>query len=110
MSFCLDTYLQQSDDYTVFASKISFKEAKKIINQNSKEVIHVKPGDKILGVRIIGIPPIPVGINEDKGTVVITYTKPCHGTAAIELPVANEDIEEIRELKKRYSNNVKKSS
>ena len=99
MSFCLDTYLQQSDDYTVFASKISFKEAKKIINQNSKEVIHVKPGDKILGVRIIGIPPIPVGINEDKGTVVITYTKPCHGTAAIELPVEKNDIEEIRKLR-----------
>ena len=99
MSFCLETYLQQSDDYKVFGSKISFKEAKKLINENSKEVIHVKPGDKVLGVRIIGIPPIPVGINEDKGTVVITYTKPCHGTAAIELPVGESDIEDIRALK-----------
>ena len=98
MSFCLDTYLQQSDDYIVYASKVSFKEAKKIIGEHSKEVIAVKPGDKILGVRIIGVPPIPVGINEDKGTVVISYTKPCHGTAAIELPVEKSDIEDIRAL------------
>jgi hypothetical protein len=95
MSFCLETYLQQSDNYKILLAQSTFKEARKVIKENSKEIIHVKPGEKILGVRIIGIPPIPIGINKDKGTVVITYTKPCNGTGAIELPVSEEDLKDI---------------
>lgn len=95
MSFCLDTYLQQSEDYEILLAQSTFKKAREIIKKRAKEVIHVKPGEKILGVRIIGIPPIPIGINKDKGTVVITYTKPCNGTGAIELPVSEEDLKDI---------------
>ena len=51
-----------------------------------------------MGARIIGIPPIPVGINNDKGTIILSYTKPCHGTAAIELPVDDEELENIRKI------------
>ncbi len=98
MSFCLETYLQQSDDYTILVARSGVKECYKLIRENSKEIIHVNPGDKILGARLIGIPPIPVGINEDKGTILITYTKPCHGTAAIELPLKAEEIEDIRKM------------
>ncbi len=98
MSFCLDTYLQQSDDYNVLIARSGVKQCYKLIKDNSKEIIHVNPGDKILGARLIGLPPIPVGINEDKGTILITYTKPCHGTAAIELPVDEKEIESIRKM------------
>ena len=98
MSFCLETYLQQSDDYEVLLSRAGFKECAEIIKKKSNEVIYINPGDKVLGVRIIGIPPIPVGINKDKGTIIISYTKPCHGTAAIELPVNDEEIENIRKI------------
>lgn len=66
--------------------------------KKSNEVLYINPGDKVLGARIIGIPPIPVGINKDKGTIIISYTKPCHGTAAIELPVNDEEIENIRKI------------
>jgi len=98
MSFCLETYLQQSDDYNILLSRVGFKDCAKVIEDKSNEVLYIKPGDKILGARIIGIPPIPVGINKDKGTIIISYTKPCHGTAAIELPVNDEEIENIRKI------------
>lgn len=98
MSFCLDTYLQQSDDYEIHASKAGFKDCAMIIRFKSQEIVNVKPGESILGVRVIGIPPIPIGINNEKGTVLIPYTKPCHGTAVVELPISKEDIKEIRKL------------
>lgn len=98
MPFCLDTYLQQSDDYEVLLSRAGFKECAKIIKERATEVLYINPGDKVLEVRIIGIPPIPVGINNDKGTIIISYTKPCHGTAAIELPVEEKEIENIRKI------------
>lgn len=98
MSFCLETYLQQSDDYEILASQAGFKDCAMIIRYKAPEVVKIKPGDEVLGVRIIGIPPIPIGINEEKGTVLIPYTKPCHGSAVIELPVESEEFDKIREL------------
>ncbi len=98
VSFCLETYLQQSDDYKVLAKNSGVKECYKIIEKESDELIHVNPGDKVLGARLIGLPPIPVGINEAEGTILITYTKPCHGTAAIELPVDKEELISIRKM------------
>ena len=98
MSFCLETYLQQSDDYEVLLSKAGFKDCAKTIKEKSDEVIYINAGEKVLGARLIGIPPIPVGINVDKRTIIISYTKPCHGTAAIELPVEENDIKEIRKV------------
>ena len=98
VSFCLETYLQQSDDYKVLAKNSGVKECYKIIEAESDELIHVNPGDKVLGARLIGLPPIPVGINEAEGTILITYTKPCHGTAAIELPVDKEELISIRKM------------
>jgi hypothetical protein len=98
MSFCLDTYLQESDDYEVLLSRAGFKDCAKIIKEKATEVLYINPGEKVLGVRMIGVPPIPVGVNKDEGTIIISYTKPCHGTAAIELPVVDEEIENIRKI------------
>ena len=98
MSFCLETYLQQSDDYKVLLARAGFKECAKIIKEKAEEVVHVNPGDKVLGVRLIGIPPIPVGLCPSRCTILISYTKPCHGTAAIEIPVKTEDMNSIREI------------
>ena len=74
------------------------KQCYKLIEENAKEIIHVNPGDKVLGARLIGLPPIPVGINEEEGTILITYTKPCHGTAAIEIPISPEEIQSVRDM------------
>lgn len=98
MSFCLELYLQQSDDYEILLAQKGFKDCAKLIEKEAKEVVYVKAGEKILEARLIGIPPIPVGINSEKGTILLSYTKPCQGTSAIEIPVAQEEIEKIRKL------------
>ena len=37
-------------------------------------IVYIKPGDQVLGVRVIGIPPIPIGFDHEKGTVFLPYT------------------------------------
>ncbi|MCK9150835.1 DUF1894 domain-containing protein [Methanobacterium alcaliphilum] len=96
MSFCLETYLQQSDDYDIHMKMAGFKDCAQFIEKKSPEVIHIKPGEKIMGARIIGVPPIPIGVNKEKGTVMMPYTKPCYGTAVVEFPVEKEEVEKIR--------------
>lgn len=96
--FCLETYIRESDNYRILISRAAFKECAKIIEKEAREVVHVQPGAKILGTRIIGVPPIPVGLDEDNSMVMIPYTKPCYGTAVVELPVDSEEIKKIRLL------------
>lgn len=98
MTFCLETYLQESENYEILISRAGFKDCIKVIEDHAPETIHVKPGEKILGVRIIGIPPITIGIDEKKGTITLPYTKPCYGTAVVELPVDKEEIVNIKAL------------
>ncbi len=98
MTFCLDTYLQESEDYEILISRSGFKDCTRVIEERFTETIHVNPGEKILGVRIIGIPPITLGIDEDKSTIALPYTKPCYGTAVVELPVNKEQMDEIKSL------------
>ncbi|MGB9844204.1 DUF1894 domain-containing protein [Methanothermobacter tenebrarum] len=98
MSFCLETYLQQSEDYKIHISKAGFRECAKLIKERARKVLYVKAGEKILGARVIGIPPIPIGINKEKNTVMIPYTKPCYGTAVVEIPVKGEEIEKIEKV------------
>ncbi|WP_409200999.1 DUF1894 domain-containing protein [Methanobrevibacter sp. DSM 116169] len=98
MSFCLETYLQQSDDYEILLNQAGFKDCAMLIRYKADEVINVKPGDVVLGVRIIGIPPIPIGILKHESKVLIPYTKPCHGTSVVELPIGEDEINNIRKL------------
>lgn len=96
--FCLETYLQESEDYDILIARAGFKDCTKVIEENASEIIYVNPGDKVLGARIIGIPPISIGINEEKGTILFPYTKPCHGTAVVEIPVGQEEIDTVKAL------------
>lgn len=96
MSFCLETHLQQSDDYEILIKQAGFKDCAKLIEEKGKSIIYINPGEKILGARIIGLPPIPIGINDEKGTVMMPYTKPCYGTAVVELPIGAEEIDKIK--------------
>ena len=98
MSFCLELHLQQSEDYKIITKNVGFKDAKKVIEKHSPNKVYVKAGEKILGARIIGIPPIPIGINDAESKVTLPYTKPCHGTAVVELPLEKDEIEKIRAI------------
>ncbi|MGC9517999.1 MAG: DUF1894 domain-containing protein [Methanomicrobiales archaeon] len=96
--FCLETFLKESEDYKVHMSRSGFKDCAKYIEENGKEIIHVKAGAKIVGARIIGIPPIPIGIDSEKSHIMLPYTKPCYGTAVVEVPVEMDEIKKIREI------------
>lgn len=96
MSFCLETHLQQSDNYEILIKQAGFKDCAKLIEEKAMSIVYIKPGEKILGARIIGLPPIPIGINDENGTVMMPYTKPCYGTAVVELPVGEEEIVKIK--------------
>lgn len=98
MTFCLDTYLQESENYEILISRAGFKDCKKVIEGHAPEIININAGEKVLGVRVIGIPPIPIGIDDSKGTVTLPYTKPCYGTSVVELPVDEEEIAKIKAL------------
>ncbi|MDR2874006.1 MAG: DUF1894 domain-containing protein [Methanobrevibacter sp.] len=98
MAFCLETYLQQSDDYEIFTTRAGFKECAKIIEEKAVQILYINPGDKVLGARIIGLPPIPIGVNIEKGTIILPYTKPCHGTSVIEVPAEEEEFEHLAKI------------
>ena len=98
MSFCLEIYLQESEDYTILISRAGFKDCAQIIEEYSPEVVYVKAGEKVIGTRIIGIPPIPIGIDDEKGTIILPYTKPCYGTAVVEIPLEKEERDKIRSV------------
>ncbi|WP_400253119.1 DUF1894 domain-containing protein, partial [Methanobrevibacter smithii] len=57
MSFCLDTYLQQSDNYEILASQAGFKDCARLIRFKAPEIVYVNAGEEILGSRVIGITP-----------------------------------------------------
>ncbi len=98
MAFCLESYLQQSDNYEILIKNTGFKEARAIIEKHSPKRVYVDAGAKVLGARIIGIPPIPIGINESESKITLPYTKPCHGTAVVELPIEKKEIDQIKAI------------
>ncbi|MDO5843652.1 MAG: DUF1894 domain-containing protein [Methanocorpusculum sp.] len=81
--------------YEILARNCSFKEARELIRENSSEVYEVPVGFKLLDKVIIGIPPILVGIKDNK--LIYTYTKPCHGTFIV---VVDDDPEGIASVVK----------
>jgi hypothetical protein len=95
MSFCLETYLRESEEYRILITQAGFKDCAKLIEKEAKKVVHVQAGVKILGARIIGIPPIPIGYDTKNSTIMLPYTKPCYGTAVVELPVPSEELEDL---------------
>jgi len=68
-------------NYEILAKNCSFKEARELISKECQERYEVPPGFKLLDKALIGIPPILVGIKDEK--LVYGYTKPCHGTFVV---------------------------
>ena len=80
--------------YEILAKNCSFKEARALIKQNAPECYEVPAGFKLLDKMMIGVPPLVVGISDDK--MVCTYTKPCHGTFVVVVDDDPEDIAAVR--------------
>ncbi|CAD6492755.1 MAG: hypothetical protein AEth_00479 [Candidatus Argoarchaeum ethanivorans] len=85
-------------DYEILLSRTTFAECSKLIQKRCREIYFVAPGYKIFNIYLIGIPPLPIGIEGDH--ILIAYIKPCHGAFTLRIPGGGE-IERIRkELKK----------
>jgi len=81
--------------YEILLSQCSFKEAREYIKKSFKEVHEVPPGYRIFNVHLIGVPPLLVGVEDEK--VVFPYTKPCYGTFVLRI----EGKEEIARLRSK---------
>ncbi len=93
--------------YKLLLERVSFKEAREYIEKNSDEVYYVNPGYKIFkDYYLIGVPPIPVGIKDNK--LIFTYVKPCHGTFVMTIE-SEEEIQRLRnQEREKFTSNIKK--
>ena len=81
-------------NYEILAKNCSFKEARDLIKAECSERYEVPPGFKLLDKPLIGIPPIIVGIKEEK--LIYGYTKPCYGTFVVKV----EDADGVSSVRK----------
>lgn len=79
--------------YEILLSRCTFKDAKEFIKGEFEEVHEVPPGYRMFDVFLIGVPPIFIGVDEDR--VIFPYTKPCHGTFVLRIE-GKEEIERLR--------------
>ncbi len=86
----------ESLPYEVLMKNISFKEAREHLS-GIPEKYDVPPGFELFGIRIIGVPPIRIAI--DNNSVIFPFTKPCYGTFLVKVKDADEEIAKIRSLK-----------
>ncbi|MBP2145762.1 hypothetical protein J2129_001216 [Methanofollis sp. W23] len=82
-------------NYEILLRYCSFKEYRAFIKEHYREKYEVQPGYKIFDLTLIGVPPIPIGVEGD--SVIFPYTKPCHGTFVLKV----EGKEEIKKLRSR---------
>ncbi|QSZ66581.1 DUF1894 domain-containing protein [Methanofollis aquaemaris] len=83
-------------NYEVLLRHCSFKEYRAFIKKHYRETYEVQPGYKIFDLALIGVPPIPIGVDGD--SVIFPYTKPCHGTFVLKVE-GKEEIEKLRSRK-----------
>ncbi|MDK2790542.1 MAG: hypothetical protein PWP15_1049 [Methanothermococcus sp.] len=94
---CIDNY-----NYEILFNG-SFKECAEYIKKNYKNIRELNAGEEIVeGVMLIGIPPIPVGYDENY--VVFPYTKPCYGSYVLRVPMeeyikSNKKVEDRKKKK-----------
>ena len=82
-------------NYEILFHDISFAEGAKYIKENAEEVYYVEPGYKIFNRRLLGIPPIPVGVSRDY-IILVYITPPYYRGYLLKLP---RDEEEVNKLK-----------
>lgn len=84
----------ESLKYEIIMKDFSFQEAAQYIKKHYKTYCEVKPGEKVLGIPLIGRSPIFVAVEGDE--IVFPYTKPCRGTFLLKV----RDAEEAARLRK----------
>lgn len=85
-------------NYKILLPNSSFKECADFIKKNCTEIYYVEAGFRIFDNYLIGVPPIPLGIENDD--IILPYVKPCHGCFVLKIP----GKEEILRLRQKNSN------
>jgi hypothetical protein len=80
-------------NYEILLPNSSFKECSDYIKKNFKEIYYVPAGFKIFDNYLVGVPPIPIGV--DKEDIIMPYVKPCHGCFVLRIP-GKEEVEGFR--------------
>ncbi|TAJ43909.1 DUF1894 domain-containing protein [Methanofollis fontis] len=80
----------------ILIKDISPEEANEYIRTRVREHYELPPDYAIRDVVILGKPPMLVGILSRKKKIIFQFTKPCFGTALMEMDALPGDIEQIR--------------
>ncbi|KCZ70658.1 hypothetical protein ANME2D_02680 [Candidatus Methanoperedens nitroreducens] len=80
-------------NYEILLPSSSFKECADYIKKNFKEIFYVPAGYMIFGNYLIGIPPIPIAVENDD--IIMPYVKPCHGSFVLRIP-GGEEVKRLR--------------
>lgn len=75
-------------NYELIMESSSYHECADYITSNFKEIHYVPPGYRLFDINLIGIPPIPVGV--DGEDIVFPYLKPCSGSFLLKIHGKNE--------------------
>lgn len=92
-------------DYEILLKNATFKDTLRYITEHAAKVYYVGPGFKVFDRRLIGVPPVPVGVGP--AYIMLTYVKPCHGSFVLKLPRDEEELARIVAEDKRYNNKRK---
>ncbi|MDD1724796.1 MAG: DUF1894 domain-containing protein [Methanospirillum sp.] len=90
--------------YDILAKGLSFPESRQFIEKHYDETYQIKPGTKLFGDPLIGIPPIVIGIEGDM--IIFPFVKPCHGTFLLRIQ-GLEEAERIRQTGNRVTDKKK---
>ena len=80
-------------NYEILLPNSSFKECAEYIKKNFTEIYYVPAGFKIFDNYLVGVPPIPIAVDNDH--IIIPYVKPCHGCFVLRLP-GKEEVQRLR--------------
>ncbi len=75
-------------NYDILMGNSSYEECADYIISNFKEIYYVSPGYRLFDLHLIGIPPVPLGV--DGENIIIPYLKPCKGCFVLKLEGKNE--------------------
>ncbi len=94
--------------YEILLKNATFKETHRYISEHADQVYFVEPGFKVFDRRLIGVPPVPVGIGANY--IMLTYVKPCHGSFVLKLPRDDVEVARIVAEDKAYKTKSKRKT
>jgi hypothetical protein len=95
-------------EYEILLKNATFKQTLQYITEHADEVLYVGPGFKVFDRRLIGVPPVPVGLGPSY--IMLTYVKPCHGSFVLKIPRDEDEVKRIVAEAKNYKAKKKRNA